>query len=81
MAAQRHHQEVTGKHLLAVLLTQEGGMAPRFLEHAGVNVGALAAGVEGLLKKYRWLQAMKVLYMPDPVSPAPLPGLSRKHGI
>ncbi|KNZ70408.1 ATP-dependent chaperone ClpB [Thermincola ferriacetica] len=51
LAAQRHHQEVTGKHLLAVLLTQEGGMAPRFLEHAGVNVGALAAGVEGLLKK------------------------------
>ncbi|HHW45170.1 MAG TPA: hypothetical protein GXX25_15460, partial [Desulfotomaculum sp.] len=27
LAAQRRHQEVSGKHLLAALLTQEGGMA------------------------------------------------------
>ncbi len=51
LAAERRHQEVTGKHLLAVLLTQEGGMVPRFLEHAGINTGMLTTKIEGLLKK------------------------------
>ncbi len=51
LAAERHHQEVTGKHLLAALLAQEGGMVPRFLEHAGVNPVDLAGRVESLLGK------------------------------
>jgi len=51
LAASRHHQELTGKHLLAALLAQEGGMAPRFIEHAGVNPGLLIGKVEDLLKK------------------------------
>ncbi len=51
LAAERHHQEVTGKHLLAALLNQEGGLVPRFLEHAGVNTGALTGKNEDLLKK------------------------------
>ncbi|OAT82279.1 ATP-dependent chaperone ClpB [Desulfotomaculum copahuensis] len=51
LAAERHHQEVTGKHLLAALLNQEGGMAPRFLEHAGISPGALAGRVEDLLRR------------------------------
>ena len=51
LAASRHHQEITGKHLLAVLLTQEGGMVPRFLQHAGVNTDLLTAKVEDLLRK------------------------------
>lgn len=51
LAAQRHHQEITGKHLLLALLTQEGGMAPRFLEHAGVNVANLQSQLEDLLRK------------------------------
>lgn len=51
LAAEKHHQEVTGKHLLAALLAQEGGMVPRFLEHAGVSIGELTARVEELLKK------------------------------
>ncbi|WP_333871634.1 ATP-dependent chaperone ClpB [Desulforamulus putei] len=51
LAAQRHHQEITGKHLLLALLTQEGGMAPRFLEHAGIHVAVLQAQTEELLKK------------------------------
>ncbi|MHB8916727.1 MAG: ATP-dependent chaperone ClpB [Desulfocucumaceae bacterium] len=50
IAAERHHQEVTGKHLLAALLAQEGGLAPRLLDHAGA-AGDLAARVDGLLKK------------------------------
>ncbi len=51
LAAERHHQEVTGKHLLAALLAQEGGMVPRILEHAGVNPVNLTAAVEDLLKR------------------------------
>jgi ATP-dependent Clp protease ATP-binding subunit ClpB len=51
LAAEKHHQEVTGKHLLSVLLTQEGGIVPRFLNHAGVNTGILSAMVEDLLKR------------------------------
>lgn len=51
LAAERHHQEVTGKHLLAALLKQEKGMVPRFLEHAGINPGVLAGKVEELLRK------------------------------
>lgn len=51
LAAERHHQEVTGKHMLLALLHQEGGMASRFLEHAGVNSGFLKGQVEDLLRK------------------------------
>ncbi|GAB6158598.1 ATP-dependent chaperone ClpB [Desulfotomaculum varum] len=51
LAAQRHHQEITGKHLLLALITQEGGLAPRFLEHAGVSTAILQAQIEGLLRK------------------------------
>ncbi len=51
LAAERHHQEVTGKHLLLALLNQEGGMAPRLLEHAGVNVKFLIGRVLDLLQK------------------------------
>ncbi|TYO94727.1 ATP-dependent chaperone ClpB [Desulfallas thermosapovorans] len=51
LAAARHHQEVTGKHLLAALLAQEGGMVPRFVEHAGVSPVSLTGQVETLLKK------------------------------
>lgn len=51
LAAERHHQEVTGKHMLAALLAQEGGMVPRILEHAGVNPVNLTAAVEELLRR------------------------------
>ncbi len=51
LAAQRHHQEVHGKHLLAALLAQEGGITPRLLEHAGINPGMLAGLVEELIRK------------------------------
>lgn len=51
LAASRHHQEVTGKHLLHALLNQEGGIIPRFLEHAGVSTTAAISGCEELLKK------------------------------
>lgn len=51
IAAERHHQEITGKHLLLALLNQEGGIVPRFLQHAGVNTETLKVRAEGLLKK------------------------------
>ncbi|PKM79645.1 MAG: ATP-dependent chaperone ClpB [Firmicutes bacterium HGW-Firmicutes-14] len=51
LAAEKRHQEVTGKHLLSALMNQENGMTPRFVEHAGVNPGILAGEIENLLKK------------------------------
>ncbi len=51
LAAERHHQEVSSKHLLASLLEQEGGVAPRFLEFVGVNLQSFSAKVEDLLRK------------------------------
>lgn len=51
LAAERHHQEVTGKHLLLALLNQEGGTVPRLLEHTGVNIGVVTANAQELLRK------------------------------
>lgn len=51
LAASKHHQEVSGKHLLRALLTQEGGIIPRILQNAGINSGVLTTGVDNLLKK------------------------------
>lgn len=51
LAAERHHQEVSGKHLLAALIEQEGGMAPRFIEHAGVDINLVQDKVQELLRK------------------------------
>jgi ATP-dependent Clp protease ATP-binding subunit ClpB len=51
LAAERHHQEVTSKHLLAALLDQEKGMAVHFLIHAGVETGAFRQRLEDLLNK------------------------------
>ena len=41
LAAEKHHQEVTGKHLLAALLHQEEGITPRLLEQAGISLPQL----------------------------------------
>ncbi|MBU7007500.1 ATP-dependent chaperone ClpB [Phosphitispora fastidiosa] len=51
LAAERHHQELTGKHLMAALMDQDGGMTPRFLEHAGVNPDIFAGRVSQLLDR------------------------------
>ena len=37
IAADKHQQEIGGKHLLAALLQQEGGITPRLLEQAGID--------------------------------------------
>ncbi len=51
LAASQNHQEVTGKHLLWVLLNQEGGIIPRILQNAGINTGVFTRGVDNLLKR------------------------------
>ncbi|MBP1641865.1 MAG: ATP-dependent chaperone ClpB, partial [Acidobacteria bacterium] len=45
-AVRRGHAEVDAEHLLAALLAQEGGLAPRLLERAGVPAAALAEALE-----------------------------------
>ncbi len=51
LAAARHHQEVTGKHLLQALSQQDGGLTPRLLEQAGVQLPALHQQLQALLDK------------------------------
>jgi len=51
LAAERRHQEVTSKHLLAALLDQEKGMAGHFLTHAGVELDTFRHRLEDLLNK------------------------------
>lgn len=51
LAASLHHQEVSGKHLLQVLLLQEKGLTPRLLEQAGVKLPALTEQLQALIDK------------------------------
>ncbi len=51
LAARLNHQEVDGEHLLAELLAQADGLAPRFLERAGVDTAALAQRVQQALSR------------------------------
>ncbi|MCQ2560229.1 MAG: AAA family ATPase, partial [Clostridia bacterium] len=51
LAASRHHQEVSGRHLFWALLTQENGLTTRFWEHGGLNPEILKNKTEELLRK------------------------------
>ena len=51
LAAEKNHQEVTTKHLLAALLSQEEGLVPRFLLQAGTDLAAWRQRIEELLQK------------------------------
>jgi len=51
LVAERHQQELNGKHLLYVLLQQENGLAPRLFEQAGVNVNMMLAELDQLLNR------------------------------
>jgi ATP-dependent Clp protease ATP-binding subunit ClpB len=51
LAAEKHHQEITGKHLLLATLNQKEGIIPRLLAHAGINVKDITGQVEALLQK------------------------------
>lgn len=51
LAAELHHQEITGKHLFAALLEQEGGMVPRIIEYSRININILLQESKELLSK------------------------------
>jgi ATP-dependent Clp protease ATP-binding subunit ClpB len=51
LAAENHHQEVTSKHLLAALISQEDGLAGRLLTGAGADPTSLQRGLDELLRK------------------------------
>ncbi len=51
LAAERHQQEVSGKHLMAVLIKQEDGITPRLLEQAGINAANFEQRLNQLLDK------------------------------
>jgi len=51
LAGRLNHQEIDSEHLLAELLTQEGGLAPRLIEQAGGDVAAIREQISGILGK------------------------------
>ena len=51
LAAEKHHQEVGGKHLMLALLEQEGGITERFLEAAGIDLPSFRDGLNQLIDK------------------------------
>ena len=50
-AARRNHQAIDTPHVLAALLTQEDGLAPRVVEKAGASAADLRAKAEELLAR------------------------------
>ncbi|RME81702.1 MAG: ATP-dependent chaperone ClpB, partial [Zetaproteobacteria bacterium] len=50
-AARLAHQEVDGEHLLLELVEQEDGLAPRFLEAAGISPNLVRARLEDALSR------------------------------
>ncbi|MGQ9558867.1 MAG: ATP-dependent chaperone ClpB [Desulfurispora sp.] len=51
LALEKHHQELTGKHLLLALLEQEGGLVPRLLQQAGGDPDGLLHKTRALLSR------------------------------
>lgn len=51
LAVRLSHQEVDGEHLLAELLAQDGGLAPRLVERAGASAQSLASEIQQALSK------------------------------
>ncbi len=51
LAIEKHHQEIGNKHLLLALLEQEGGLAPRLLQQAGVDLAVFEPQLRQLLDK------------------------------
>lgn len=51
LTAARHHQEVSAKHLLWVLLEQEKGLASRIFEKIGIDLTVLKENLKNLLDK------------------------------
>jgi len=51
LAMRLNHQEIDGEHVLAELLAQQEGLAPRLLERMNIQPGQIAARVQESLKK------------------------------
>jgi len=51
LAARLNHQEIDGEHVLAELLVQENGLAPRLLERMDIQPQAIASRIQDVLKK------------------------------
>ncbi|MDQ6986383.1 MAG: ATP-dependent chaperone ClpB [Mariprofundaceae bacterium] len=51
LAARLQHQDIDNDHLLAELLAQDGGLAPRILEQSGASLSELKSAVQAALGK------------------------------
>ena len=51
LAVERHHQEVTSRHLLYSLLLQEDGIIPRLIQKSGVDINEVKSLAEDILER------------------------------
>lgn len=51
LAAEKNHQQISGKHLLLALLKQEAGVVLRLLENAGININSFQEQLDNLIDK------------------------------
>ncbi len=49
-AVERHHQEITGKHLLFALIHQEDGLVPKLLEYMSVDLRQAKTQADALMR-------------------------------
>ena len=70
-AARRNHQAIDSPHVLAALLAQEDGLAPRVVEKAGASAADLRAKAEELLAR--------IPSVSGPGRPSPAPARRRSR--
>lgn len=51
LAVERHHQEVTSRHLLYSLLLQEGGIIPRLIQKSGADINQVKSFAEDIMER------------------------------
>lgn len=51
LAVERHHQEVTSRHLLYSLLLQEDGIIPRLIQKSGADINQVKSLAEDILQR------------------------------
>jgi len=51
LAGRLNHQEIDGEHLLAEMLAQDGGLAPRLIEQAGATLSGVEEQIQKVLGK------------------------------
>ncbi|RLL53724.1 ATP-dependent chaperone ClpB [Mariprofundus sp. EBB-1] len=60
LAARLSHQQVDGEHLLAELLAQDDGLAPRLIERAGRDINVFKSDIQSALSRHPKVSGQRV---------------------